>query len=183
MSGIWFTATKIFGPPLGEEWGKYYDWANLPQLREIISLDSTHHAEALSELVESDWQYNIHRDFLMSYFWDLDYSLQRFAHNRGEINILAVCLEPSFDVRKSFPDRQFEFQGHDLIAGGMSAINNCGGFEQAFQPSDVSDVGLFSSYSFAREVQQRLRQNYPGEPHTDCELWAIWKMISQSERT
>jgi hypothetical protein len=118
-------------------------------------------------------------DFLTSYFWNLDYFLQRVAHKRGEINILAVCLEPSFDVRDIFSDRRFAFQGYDLIGGGMSAINNCGGFEQAFQPSDVSEVGLFSSYSFAREVQQRLRQHYAGESHTDCELWAIWKMISQ----
>ena len=181
MSGIWFTATKIFGPSLGEEWGKYCDWANLPQLREIISLDGTHQAEELSELVDSDWQYNIHMDYLTSFFWDPDYFLHRFAHKLGELNILAVCLEPSYDVRDSFPDRRFEFQGYDLIGGGMSAINNCGGFEQAFQPGDVSDVGLFSRYRFAREVQQRLRQYYPGEPHTDCELWAIWKMISQSE--
>ncbi len=179
MSGIWFTAAKKFDPSLGEEWVKYYDWANIPQLREIISLDTTHQPQELRELTDSDWQYNIHQDYLIAFFWDLDYLLQRFASVRGEVNILAVCLEPSFEVRETLQDSRFEFQGYDLLGEGMSAINNCGGFAEAFQPSDISEVGLFSTYDFARAVQKRLRELYPSEGHADGELWAIWKMTSQ----
>jgi hypothetical protein len=179
MSGIWFTATNRFDPSLGEEWVQYFDWAKIPQLTEIISLDTTHQCQELQKLIDSDWQYNIHQDYLIAYFWDLDYLLQRFAGKRGAVNILAVCLEPSFEVREIFQDSRFEFQGYDLLGEGMSAINNCGGFEEAFQTSDISEVGLFSTYDFAREVQKRLRQFYPSEIHADCELWAIWKMTSQ----
>ena len=28
----------------------------------------------------------------------------------------------------------------------------------------------------AKEVQKRLLQHYPEEPHADCALWAIWRL-------
>jgi len=180
MSGIWYTATRKFDPSIGEEWIKYRDWAKIPQLKELISLDTTQRSPELWHLIDSDWEYNIHKDGLISFFWDLAYLCQRFENKRAEVNILAVCLEPSFEVRDSFKDRRFAFQGYDLIGeGDISAISNCGGFEQAFQTGDISEVGLFDTYAFARQVQKRLRQHYPTEPHADCEVWAIWKMISQ----
>jgi hypothetical protein len=180
MSEIWFTATKKFDPSLDEEWAKYYEWANIPQLKAIVSLDITHRPQDLWELVDSDWEYNIHKDFLITFFWDLDYLLKRFAEQRDSINILAVCLEPSSDARELFQDPRFAFQGYDLVGNGdVSAINNCGGFDLAFQTSDISEVGLFDSYELAREVQDRLRQHYPDEPHARCELWAIWRVSSQ----
>src|SRR5512143_3381966 len=104
MSGIWFTATKRFDPSRGDEWVKYYEWAKIPQLREIVSLDSTHQPQELQELLDSDWQYNIHLVYLTAFFWDLDYLLQRFDTQRSKVNILAVCLEPSFEVRETFQD-------------------------------------------------------------------------------
>ncbi len=180
MSEIWFTATEKFDPSLGEEWVKYYNWAKIPQLKEIVSLDTTHRPQELWELADSDWEYNIHKDFLITFFWDLNYLLKRFGDKRDRVNILAVCLEPSFEAREMFKDPRFEFQGYDLVGkGDVSAISNCGGFDLAFQSSDISEVGLFASYSFAREVQEGLRQQYPDEQHASCELWAIWRMTSQ----
>ena len=73
MSGIWYTATNKFEPSRGDEWVKYYEWAKIPQLQELITLDTTHRAQELWELVDSDWTYNIHKDYLISFFWDLDY--------------------------------------------------------------------------------------------------------------
>src|SRR3990172_4293562 len=99
MSGIWFTATKKFDPSLGTEWVNYVNWAKIPQLKELITLDTTHRAEELRELVDADWDFNIHKDYLVSFFWDLDYLLKRFSSNRDSVNILGVCLEPSFEVR------------------------------------------------------------------------------------
>ena len=180
MSGIWYTATRKFDPSIGEEWVQYRDWAKIPQLKELISLGTTHRPQELWALIDSDWEYNIHQDFLISFFWDVEYLCQRFAHKRAEVNILAVCLEPSFEMRGSFNDPRFAFQGYDLLGDGdISAISNCGGFEGAFQTRDISEVGLFDTYAFARKVQKRLRHQYPTEPHADCEVWAIWKMISQ----
>ena len=180
MSGIWYTATMKFDPSRGAAWVSYYEWAKIPPLRELVTLDTTHRAEELWVLIEPDWTYNIHKDYLIAFFWNLDYLLQRFENKRDNVNILAVCLEPSFEVREIFKDSRFEFQGYDLIGeGDISAINNCGGFDDAFQTSDISEVGLFSTYILAREAQRLLRQHYPSEHHADCELWAIWKMSSQ----
>ena len=177
MSRIWFTAAEKFDPFCGEVWERYYAWANIPQLKEVVSLDTTHRPKELLKLLDSDWDYNIHQDFLITFFWDLDYLLKRVAGRRDRINILAACLEPSSDAREWLNDPRFVFQGYDLVGeGDISAISNCGGFDLAFQASDVSQVGLFDSYAFARKVQERLRQHYPAEPHASCELWAIWRM-------
>jgi len=150
-----------------------------PQLKELITLDTTHRIPELWELIDSDWEFNIHKDYLISFFWDLDYLLKRFSGLTDGLNILGVSLEPSFEVADTFGGDRFDFQGYDLIGeGDISAISNCGGFDEAFQSSDVSPVGLFESYAFARAAQKRLRQHYPSEPHADCDLWAIWKMKS-----
>jgi hypothetical protein len=179
MSGIWFTAAKKFDPSIGAEWIKYYDWARIPQLKELVSLDSTLRPSELWDLIDSDWEYNIHKDYLIAFFWDLDYLLKRFSAKRDDVNILAVSLEPSFEVRGIFKDGRFVFQGYDLVGeGDVSAITNCGGFDKAFETGSISQVGLFDSYSFARETQKRLRTYYPSEQHADCELWAIWKLTA-----
>jgi hypothetical protein len=181
MSEIWYTATRKFDPSIGGDWISYFNWANIPQLEEVISLDPTHRPQELCQLVDADWEYNIHKDYLTTYFRDLAYLIERFAGKLDVVNILAVCLEPSSDVLETFKDDRFVFQGYDLVGkGDVSAITNCGGFDKAFQAKDISKVGLFDSYRFAREVQKRLRQHYPFEPHAKCELWTIWKMISNT---
>jgi hypothetical protein len=181
MSGIWFTVTEKFSPKNGAEWDEYYAWANIPQLKEVISIGANHKAKELWDLIAADWDYNIHMDYLITFFWDLNYLLERFSARLNEVNILAVSLEPSQDVCDVFDDARFSFQGYDLAGtGDFSAITNCGGFDKAFQANDISEIGLFNSYSFARDVQKRLRKYYPNDPdHADTELWAIWKFTGE----
>ncbi len=177
MSEIWFTAIKKFDPSVGEEWQKFFSRAQIPQLKEVISLDSSLRPQELWELIESDWQHNIHEDYRIAFFKDLDYLLKRFSEKRGSVNILAVCLEPLFDVRETFQDHRFIFQGYDLVGkGDVSAITNCGGFDKVFQSSDISAVGLFDAFDFAKQTQKQLVEYYPDEYHASSELWAIWKM-------
>jgi hypothetical protein len=179
MSEIWYTAQKKFDPSLGKEWGKYQDWAKIPQLTELISLDTTYRPQELWDLVPSDWQHNIHQDYRIAFFTNLDYLLERFSNKHDSINILAISLEPTLDVQEIFKDGRFVFMGYDLTGkGDVSAITNCGGFDKAFQNSDISPHGLFTSFSFARKVQKLLVEYYPDEYHAHCELWAIWKMAS-----
>jgi hypothetical protein len=179
MSKIWYTAQKKFNPSFGKEWVKYQDWAKIPQLTELVTLDTHYRPQELRELIDSDWQYNIRQNYRIAFFTNLDYLLERFSTKRDSINILAVSLEPSLDVREIFKDSRFVFLGYDLTGkGDVSAITNCGGFDQTFQTNDISDVGLFDSFDFAKETQKRLLVDYPNEYHASCELWAIWKMIS-----
>ena len=129
MSEIWFTATEKFNPSLGRKWIEFYNWAKIPQLKEIISLDSSYRPKELLNLIESDWDYNIHQDYLIAFFRNLEYVLKRFSGRKDSVNILAVSLEPDFDVRETFNDNRFIFQGYDLVGkGNVSAITNCGGF-------------------------------------------------------
>ncbi len=180
MEEIWYTASERFDPSLGDEWAKYVAWANLPQLKECLSLDGTHRPKELSHPTDEDWKHNVHRNYCISYFWDLDYLLQRFEHRRGELNILAFTLDPPFEVRDLSMDPRFEFQGYDLMdIYEISAISNCTGFDEAFQRSDVSPVALFDTYDFARQAQKRLQEHYPDEHHAYCDVWAIWKMVSE----
>ncbi|HEX6288822.1 MAG TPA: hypothetical protein VFZ66_06500 [Herpetosiphonaceae bacterium] len=177
MTNIWFTARKPFDPSGGEAWTSYLAWANLPHLREVISLDILLCPDVLPDLIAEDWEHNIHQDWYTYFFHDLNYLRARTGDQAA--HILAVMREPAEDPRAAFTDAQFAFLGYDLVeaATGISALTNCGGFDQAFTPADLSDVGLLRDFDAARAVQARLRHAYPHEQHADCDLWAIWKLI------
>ncbi len=180
MEDIWYTATERFDASSGDEWARYVTWANLPQLKECVSLDGTHRASELAQLTDADWEHNVQRDYCTSYFWDLDYLLQRFAQRRNEVNILAITFDLPFEARELRLDPRFAFQGYDLIDQyQISAISNCIGFDEAFQRSDVSPVALFDTYDFARQAQKLLQEHYPDEHHAYCDVWAIWKMTTE----
>ncbi len=175
MAEIWFTVTEKFGPEKGEAWREYMEWIQRPQLAECITLDVTH--RVIGQLRDEDWKHNVQANYLTHFFRDLDYVLQRFAKDPQGINILAACMEPPTEARALFDDPRFEFQGYDLMGfGDISAITNCVGYDMAFQASDVSPVNLFDEYDFARQVQERLREQYPNDEHADCDLWALWRM-------
>jgi hypothetical protein len=175
---VWFTAREKFDPSNGDTWVKYVQWAKLPQLKEVISLDTVLCPSVFKELTEEDWNHNIHQNHRISYFSDLDYVIGRVGNQRDSVNILAVAFEPESDPSEAFGDERFVFCGYDLIDKGsdVSALTNCGGFDMAFSRPDISSVGLLEDYALAREVQERLRRHYPEEPHADCALWALWRL-------
>jgi hypothetical protein len=175
IAGIWYTVIKKFDPTIGQEWIKYQGWAKIPQLRALISVDSYLKPDELWKLIDSDWNYNIQVSYFITFFWDLDYILKRFENIRAKVNVLAVCLEPSSEVRESFKDSRFEFQGYDLLDIDHESviIHNPSYYEKAFKINDISEVGLFTTYDFARNVQKLIHQHFD----TDSNLWAIWKMI------
>lgn len=179
---VWYTATEKFDPNNSAEWDKYVQWAQLPQLKEVISLDTSLCPSVFRELIAKDWNHNIQQHYRVSYFKDLDYVMERIKEQKDAVNVLAVVFEPASDPTKLFNDDGFVFYGYDLLDEGsaISALTNCGGFDQAFNSSDISDVGLLEDYLFARKVQRRLRQNYPHEPHAACDLWALWRLENLS---
>ncbi len=179
MHPTWFIALKRFSPYSGPSWGEYLAWAKLPQLEEVVSLDTILCPAVIWELTREDWEYNIQEDFMIQFFRDLDYLLGRLAGVQT-FSVLAAQREPDVVSIASFRDERFAFQGFDLVERpglGVSALVNCGGFEKAFSPTDLNRVGLLPEYDLARAVQQRLRENYPGERHADCCVWALWRMI------
>ncbi len=178
MTEFWYIAVEQFGPHNQERWSDYVNWAKLPQLKELISLDHMLCPSAIEYLIEEDWQYNIRQDFHTHYFRDLNYLISR-TKQFNHINILAVVFKPEADVKDALNDSDFSFCGYDLIeeGSGISSINNCGGFDKAFNNSDVSEFGLIENYELASKIQARLLEFYPEEIHAYCDLWAIWKKV------
>ena len=63
-----------------------------------------------------------------------------------------------------------------LIGSGMSVLTNCGGFPMAFRNEELSHSGLVSTLERAKEIQAALHEHYPDAEHTDCDVWALWRM-------
>lgn len=171
-----FVAKRPFDPSVGDGWDRYVAWSGLSQLREVVSLDTMLCPTVPAELTAADWDYNVHADYLVFFFRSLDYLLNRVTAN-GRLNILAVLQNPTAADLAVVTLPGFAFAGFDLVDvhGDVSALTNCGGFEGVFAKAELSELGLLTDLSRAQAVQASLRVHYPGEPHADCDVWAIWR--------
>ena len=174
MTAVYSAVTRF--DPDRDDWQKYIDWSGLTHLREVISLDGILCPSVIQELTDEDWQFNVHEDYKTHLFRDLDYLLRKVAGNE-QINVLAVMQEPTTKALRSFTDPGFVFRGFDLTDGSISALVNCGGFDQAFKNKELSEYGLLTDHAKALNVQQLLRSEYPDEPHAECDVWAIWQKM------
>ena len=174
---IIYTALERFDPGCGDNWQKFIEWSGLTQLREIVSLDDILCPTFFRELIAEDWQHNVQENFKTDFFHDLEYVLGRVARN-NRFNVLAVIQEPTPVELAYFTDSRFVFRGFDLVesGGSISGLVNCGGFPKAFSPDELSDCGLLKDHAKALNVQKLLRDEYPDEPHANCDVWAIWQM-------
>ncbi len=177
---IVFSAVKRFDPACGEAWQKFMEWSGLRQLREVVSLDLILCPTVFHDLTAEDWRHNVQEDFKITLFHALDHVLRRVAGD-DRVNFLALMQNPTEDEACSFNDPRFTFRGFDLVElqTGISALVNCGGFDRAFVPTELSDCGLLADHARALTVQKRLRAEYPDEHHADCDLWAVWQMTTE----
>jgi hypothetical protein len=173
---IGYTAVEQFNPTSSGSWNKYIEWSGLTHLKELISLDGVLCPNFIKELSIEDWSYNLPEEGMLYYFHSLDYLLKRINHSK-EYHILAVTKNPAIPFPHGFDDANFEFIGYDLIEenGEISALTNCGGFDNTFHKEDLSEYGLITDFSKAVEIKRLLRENNPEERHAICDLWAIWK--------
>jgi hypothetical protein len=178
MTEIWFYATYTFSPRTAAGWEDFIRWSGLAHLERVLSLDIMLCPPLVSELIPADWEHNVHADFRSLYFRHLDYLEDRLA-SAGPRNLLAILLEPQAAAASFFRDERFVLRGYDLVEKetGISALTNCGGFDQAYHASDLSKDGLIADYTLSQEVQHRLRLHYPDQHHANCELWAVWEML------
>ena len=174
---IWFTARSIYDRDYDESsWEKYVEWSRLTQLEELVSLDGI-----LNELVfepdfETDFEEIVFEGSQVTQFFkSIDY-VNRKSNYLDYYNLLAVIWEPT-KKRKNQLERDFDFIGYDLIEtdGDISALTNCGGFDETFKPKEQNKYGLISDYERAREIQIELPKNNPGEHHADCYLFEVWR--------
>jgi hypothetical protein len=178
MAQPWFIATETFTPQKDERWRSYIAWSGLKQLDEVVSLDSMLCPTLLPEVKDDYWPHIINENFLLNYFVDLNFLLAQ-VEGVPERNLLGVVRGPK-TAERSISDQRFEFMGYDLleVAGGVSALTNCGGFSRAFNNSELSPKGLITSHGRAVEVQAALRKEYPEEHHADCDVWEIYRAVA-----
>jgi hypothetical protein len=172
-----YIATERFDPSDIERWKEYCDWAKIPGLVEVVSLDSLLCPRLITELKEEDWQHNVCEDFRLDYFYHLDYLLERVAHVSRR-NVLGLYRNPDVFAVEPPGTGEFVFMGHDLIEDEtqISALTNCGGFPDVFSNEELNGYGLIGDFARASEVRRLLAERHPEEHHARCELYAVWRL-------
>lgn len=176
MAIVGFTVLERFHSGAGVRWAKYMECSHLNHLKETITLDICLCPPVLKNLSDSDRPHALPDGPIDGLFSDLRWAESRVPAN-SDVQLLAVIRDPQAGDANHSPGSDFEFAGYDLIEDQtqISALLNCGGFEGAFKPSDLSEWGLIPEYEKARKVQGLLSSLYPEEPHADCTLYAIWR--------
>lgn len=172
-----YIAVRKFGPSQGPQWGEYIAWSGLTQLDEVVTLDGMICPVILEETKASYWDHIVNEDGMLNFFTDLDFLMQQLG-SPANVNILAVLRNPTQAVVQERMGDRFRFVGYDLLDQGhsVSALCNCGGFPDVFANAELSTKGVLESFSRATEVQRDLKERFPGERHTDCNVWAIFRM-------
>jgi hypothetical protein len=178
---FYYTARATYDKDYDEDgmsWGKYIKWSRLEQLQELISVDGV-----LNEVLvnpnrdnKEDWKYIVVDEYYETGFYtSLEYVLEKMER-REKFNLLAVVVNPEIDCKNvALPD--FEFVGYDLLdyAYDISALSNCGGFDETFLPTDLNQSGLIDDYQKAFDIKLQLLENNPEEHHADTNVIAIWR--------
>jgi hypothetical protein len=169
-----FIATERFNQS-SKGWERYIAWSGLKQLDEVVSLDSRLCPTVLPDIKTEYWGHIVNEDFMLYFFTDLDY-LRGETANISSKNLLCVFRNPPVHPSSQIPEG-FQFIGYDLLDkdSSTSAITNCGGFPSVFSNDELSEKGLIRTHERGREVQHALGQQFPGEYHADCHLWAIFR--------
>ncbi len=184
MDQITYGARASFDRRFPEDWESYTSFSRLHHCQEIISLDNLLNKSLVRPDYENaqDWSffvdgpethdgYNMQTDF----YTTVDYVLQRMI-NVPVFNLLAGVILPGKECR----DREvkdFEFIGYDLIDEyfTISALTNCGGFDDIFLPKDQNQYGLIDTLDKANKIRQELLEKYPDEPHAVTHVVALWR--------
>ncbi|HKW28950.1 MAG TPA: hypothetical protein VJT54_06425 [Verrucomicrobiae bacterium] len=172
-----FIATERFDPTDGETWQKYFDWAKIPSLKEIVSLDGSLCPQLIKDFMDEDWNHIVKADFQLNYFCDLDYLLNRVS-DKSRRNILGLYRNADNHISEAPAARDFSFIGYDLIDEDtqISALTNCGGFPDVFGNNELNSYGLISYFGRASEVRRVLAAQHPQDSHAQCELYALWRL-------
>lgn len=162
----------------GMSWKKYMEWSKLTHLTELVSLDGM-----LNEiLVEpdydnaEDWKFiHLVEHYQTGFFTTLEYVFKRLKA-KDRYNLLTVVLEPDKNCENIKVD-SYEFIGYDLLDQdfSISALTNCGGFDETFLPQDLNNKGLIDNFSKAYDIKKRLLENNPEEHHADTNVIAVWR--------
>jgi hypothetical protein len=172
-----FAAHKRLDPPSGERWTSYIEWSGLKHLKEVVSTDNLLCPSVITDLIDSDWKYNIHADCCTHFFRDWQYLRKRIDYDPQLHNILGLVESPTSLV--DAPD-EFEFCGFDILDSwnDISVLTNCGGFPDVFKNNEVNQFGLLNELARANEIAGVIREQNPEDPHCcDCRVWFLCRYV------
>lgn len=177
--GPLYIAVEPFDARRGEDWSKYLAWSGLSHVSEIVSLDSMLCPRVIDRIADEDWPHIVNQDFMLEYFVDLDYLLERAGSMKGK-NLLCVFRDPPAQPQPPSAPLRFGLLGYDLVdvRGGVSPLTNCGGFPDIFRGAELNTCGLLDSLGRARGIQQALFARYRGERHSATHVWGICRAIA-----
>ena len=169
-----FVAVERFTPQ-DEGWASYFEWIELPQLSDLVTLDPALCRPLIQERTDADWDFVDPGPIDRGFFTDLRYVRSR-ASGSGQI----LCVFENPDCFPNLPPEasDFAYVGCDLIdsMGNTSSLTNCGGgFPTVFSQAELSGNGLLASFDRAREVQRELPKRESDEPHAYCDLFVIFR--------
>jgi hypothetical protein len=178
-----YTIRGTFDKTYGEDkmswsWDKYIEWSKLTHLTELVSLDGMLNVILVEPDYKNgeDWNF-IHfvEHYQSGFFTTIDYVFKRLKPS-NKFNLMTVVKEPDQDC-KGIKIEDYEFVGYDLLdrSFGVSALTNCGGFDETFLPSDLNNKGLIDNFVKAYDIKRRLLENNPEEFHADTYVIAIWR--------
>lgn len=172
-----FIATEKFDSSDDDRWNEYVQWARIPKLVEVVSLDSILCPAVCPDIKGEDWKHNVHEDYRLNYFYHLDYLMNRCA-GVSRRNILGLYRNSDGHLDAPPGSGAFAFVGYDLIeeASQISALTNCGGFPNTFSNDELNEYGLIADFKRASEIRRRLPERNPTEPHANCRSYAIWRL-------
>jgi len=161
-------------------WEKYKDWSKLYHLDELVSLDGILNEDLVEPNYDSkeDWNYIHIVDMVQTGFYNsIEYVLNKISLN-NKFNLLTIEIEPD-EERSNYIINDYEFIGYDLLDQdySISALTNCGGFDESFLPKDLNNKGLIDNLDKAKDIQRKLLENNPEEHHADTNIIAVWRNI------
>lgn len=177
---IWYTARRCFNTTL-LDWQLYVKGSRLHHLTEVVSLDSILNSTVFDLDLNSE-DLVIDENIITSFCKTLDVLLEG-TQEMEHFNLLAVVKAPAAQKATEL-ESHFEFIGYDLIEmrTEISALTNCGGFDETFLPEDLNSYGLISDYEEAIIIQKNLLLNNPLEDHADCALFEVWRHQSMGRK-
>ena len=159
-------------------WESYIQWSKLSHLNEVAGLDYMLN-EDLVEVNREKKEYWDNMYISEAYESGL-YKTSEFVlaniKSIEKFNFLAVIIEP-FQYCKEIALEDYDFLGYELLDlyFEISALTNCGGFDETFLPGYINSFGLIDDFDKAYDIANRLYENNPEEDHANTNVIALWR--------
>ena len=144
--------------------GGLYPMAGSQGLLRVVSLDSILCAPVVHAESSEDWQFVAKEEFMLDFFTDLDFVLQRVAGHRPSV-VVAVARDPSEADVNGFSQPNFEFAGFDIVDIQFiaSALLNNSRLQGVFDVGELSEEsGLITSRERAFDDSRYFTRTLPG---------------------